>query len=46
MLGFIIAFVIVCGISATAFRGTNKVALVLDIALLIFLTILFNGGCR
>ena len=46
MLGFIIAFVIVCCISATAFRGTNPAAFIVDIVLLIFLTALFNGACN
>lgn len=45
MLGFIIALVIVCGISATAFKGTNKAAFIVDIILLVVLTALFNGGC-
>ena len=45
MVGFIIALIIVCALSATAFRGTNPVAFTIDIILLIVLTAVFNGGC-
>ena len=45
MLGFFIAFIIVCLLSATAFRGTDSGAFIADIVLLIVLTAIFNGGC-
>lgn len=43
MWGFIIALIIVCALSATAFRGTDSGAFTLDIILLVVLTLVFNG---
>ena len=45
MFGFIVALIIVCVISATAFRGTNPAAFAFDIVLLIALTAFFNSSC-
>ena len=42
-MAFILAFIIVCLLSATAFRGTNVVMFILDIILLIFLTCVFSS---
>lgn len=45
MIGFILALITVFAIRSTAFRATNRAALLMDIVLLIGLIVLFNSCC-